>query len=121
MGFSPWGSMYILGAVARTLSLNSRGDGQRVPSCPTSIDARVHSDAASSSLLRVSDTSAGQRLAVGVRATPEFSRKAAACSFLLAALVVFFAPTQAEVAWRSVRGADLQTLFADGTKRKDVT
>ena len=101
-------------AVARTLSLNSRGRGQRVPSCPTSIYARVHSDAASSSLLRVSDTSAGQRLAIGIRATPEFSRKAASPRFfLLATFIVLFAPAQAEVGWRGVRGADLHALFVD--------
>src|SRR5438046_794990 len=77
MGFSPWGSVCTLDAVARTLS-------------------------------------AGQRPAVGVRATPEFSRKAASPRFfVLATFIVLFAPAQAEVGWRGVRGAYLHALFVD--------
>ena len=103
-----------LDAAVGTLSFSSFGRRQRVPSFGTPIDARPHSDAASSSLLRVSVTSAGQRLAASVLNTPGFSRKAAASRcFLLAALVVFVTPAQGELSWRSVRGADLPALFVD--------
>lgn len=103
-----------LDAAVRTLWFSSLGYGRDVPPCSTPIDVGPRPRAMSLANVHPTHATVLRPAAVAASASPECNRKATSFRCLLpAAIVVLVVPAQAEVAWRSVRGADVRALFVD--------
>ena len=73
----------------------------------------AHEPPSSSSVFGVGHGSGRGSLAVGPTTIPELRRDPAPRWFLLVAFAIVCSPVQAQAAWRSIRGADLRTVFVD--------